>query len=158
MADKKTGRTSVDKDKGEELGPGRFLNSDSKERTGIPNPQNRIMVQNGNGNEDEGIRRSYEVKEERRMFRNVAVISLSFTLLFTAFQSMSNLQSSLNPQVNIITNHNRRVSINRKSEISQLCMQMTSRETKELIMHSIFHIPSFSLDMEWSSATSKSKQ
>jgi hypothetical protein len=110
MADKKNGgRSSVDADKdnkgeGLGLGHGRFLNSASTERTGIPNPQNTMMavVQNGNGNgnEDQGVRRSYEVKEERRMFRNVAVISLSFTLLFTAFQSMSNLQSSLNPQVN----------------------------------------------------------
>ena len=35
--------------------------------------------------------------ENRRMVKNVAVISIGFTLLFTAYSSMSNLQSSLNP-------------------------------------------------------------
>ena len=40
---------------------------------------------------DEEIR-----KEKRRILKNVIVISFSFMLLFTAFQSMANLQSSIN--------------------------------------------------------------
>jgi len=35
-------------------------------------------------------------EDEQRIFRNVGIISLTFTLLFTAFQSMANLQSSIN--------------------------------------------------------------
>ena len=34
--------------------------------------------------------------EKRRMMKNVILISFSFMLLFTAFQSMANLQSSIN--------------------------------------------------------------
>ena len=34
--------------------------------------------------------------EKRRMMKNVILISFSFLLLFTAFQSMANLQSSIN--------------------------------------------------------------
>ena len=38
-----------------------------------------------------------EAKEAKRgILRNVVVISFSFMLLFTAFQSMANLQSSIN--------------------------------------------------------------
>lgn len=39
---------------------------------------------------------NYGPKESRRMLKNVILISFSFTFLFTAFQSMANLQSSLN--------------------------------------------------------------
>ena len=42
---------------------------------------------------------SYDPGEERRMLRNIIITSCSFTLLFTAFQSMSNLQTSFNPEV-----------------------------------------------------------
>ncbi len=35
-------------------------------------------------------------KEKRRIMKNVILISFSFLLLFTAFQSMANLQSSIN--------------------------------------------------------------
>ena len=35
-------------------------------------------------------------KEKFRILKNVVVISFSFMLLFTAFQSMANLQSSIN--------------------------------------------------------------
>lgn len=41
----------------------------------------------------------YSPKESRRMLKNVVVVSLGFLLLFTAFNSISNLQSSINPQV-----------------------------------------------------------
>lgn len=40
--------------------------------------------------------RKYEPNEQRRMMKNVVVISVSFALLFTAYSSMSNLQSSIN--------------------------------------------------------------
>ena len=40
----------------------------------------------------------YKPGESRRMLRNVIVISVAFTLLFTAYSFMSNLQSSLNPE------------------------------------------------------------
>ncbi len=43
--------------------------------------------------------RKYGERENRRMLRNVIIISFCFTLLFTAFNSMSNLQSSLNSEV-----------------------------------------------------------
>jgi len=42
----------------------------------------------------------YRKGENRRMLKNVIVISFCFTLLFTAFNSMANLQSSLNSEVN----------------------------------------------------------
>lgn len=38
----------------------------------------------------------YEPEEQRRMVKNVIVISVSFALLFTAFFGMANLQSSIN--------------------------------------------------------------
>lgn len=38
----------------------------------------------------------YGPKESRRMLKNIFLISFSFTFLFTAYQSMANLQSSLN--------------------------------------------------------------
>lgn len=40
--------------------------------------------------------RVYGPNESRRMLKNVFLISFSFAFLFTAFQSMANLQSSLN--------------------------------------------------------------
>lgn len=40
--------------------------------------------------------RKYKPNEQRRMMKNVVVISVSFALLFTAYSSMSNLQSSIN--------------------------------------------------------------
>lgn len=39
---------------------------------------------------------TYGPKESRRMMLNCLLISLSFTFLFTAFQSMAALQNSLN--------------------------------------------------------------
>lgn len=52
------------------------------------------------GNSDPNApKKVYEPGEERRMLRNVILISFSFTLLFTAFNSMSSLQSSINPDV-----------------------------------------------------------
>ena len=47
----------------------------------------------------------YGANESRRMLKNVIVISCAFTLLFTAFSSMSNLQSSLNTAVRL-SQHN----------------------------------------------------
>jgi len=47
----------------------------------------------------------YEPGEEKRILRNVIVISLAFTLQFTAFNSMSALQSSLNPDVSYLLGH-----------------------------------------------------
>lgn len=41
----------------------------------------------------------YKPSENRRMLKNVIVISISFMLLFTAFQSIAALQSSLNAEV-----------------------------------------------------------
>lgn len=41
----------------------------------------------------------YGPNESRRMMKNVVVVSFGFLLLFTAFNSISNLQSSLHPQV-----------------------------------------------------------
>lgn len=41
-------------------------------------------------------KRDYEPEEQRRMMKNVCVISVSFALLFTAYSGMSNLQSSIN--------------------------------------------------------------
>lgn len=38
----------------------------------------------------------YGPHESRRMLKNIFLISFSFAFLFTAFQSMANLQSSLN--------------------------------------------------------------
>lgn len=38
----------------------------------------------------------YGPNESRRMLKNIFLISFSFAFLFTAFQSMANLQSSLN--------------------------------------------------------------
>lgn len=38
----------------------------------------------------------YGPNESRRMLKNIFLISFSFAILFTAFQSMANLQSSLN--------------------------------------------------------------
>lgn len=38
----------------------------------------------------------YPEKEHRRMMKNVIVLSISFALLFTAYSSMSSLQSSIN--------------------------------------------------------------
>lgn len=40
--------------------------------------------------------RVYGPNENRRMLKNVFLISFAFTFLFTAFQSMASLQSSLN--------------------------------------------------------------
>jgi len=40
----------------------------------------------------------YATGENRRMLRNVVVISFSFTLLFTGYSSMSSLQSSINTE------------------------------------------------------------
>lgn len=39
---------------------------------------------------------SYGPHESRRMLKNIFLISFSFAFLFTAYQSMANLQSSLN--------------------------------------------------------------
>lgn len=39
---------------------------------------------------------TYGPNESRRMLKNIFLISFSFTFLFTAFQSMASLQSSLN--------------------------------------------------------------
>jgi hypothetical protein len=41
------------------------------------------------------LKHNYEPKEERRMMKNVILISCAFTLLFTAFNSMSSLMSSM---------------------------------------------------------------
>ncbi len=43
----------------------------------------------------------YGPNESRRMLKNVFLISFSFTFLFTAFQSMASLQSSLNQAVSL---------------------------------------------------------
>jgi len=45
------------------------------------------------------VQEKYEPKENRRMLRNVLLISFSFTCLFTAFNAMANLQSSINSKV-----------------------------------------------------------
>lgn len=55
----------------------------------------------GEANSDEVVRRenlteSQLKKEKMRIMKNVIVISFSFLLLFTAFQSMAALQSSIN--------------------------------------------------------------
>ena len=41
----------------------------------------------------------YKANENRRMLKNVIVISVAFMFLFTAFQSIAALQSSLNAEV-----------------------------------------------------------
>lgn len=41
-------------------------------------------------------RMNYEPKESRRMLKNIFLTSFAFAFLFTAFQSMAALQSSLN--------------------------------------------------------------
>lgn len=46
---------------------------------------------------------NYGPNESRRMMLNCLLISLSFTFLFTAFQSMAALQNSLN-SVSVFTN------------------------------------------------------
>ena len=69
--------------------------SNNKDETHIPNMSNMSP---------EEIR-----SEKRRIMKNVIVISFAFLLLFTAFQSMSALQSSINKvsktyvQLSIIT-------------------------------------------------------
>lgn len=93
------------------------MSSDPKETNGQPNPsfnQNDEVGHNHNGyniNSDtttidktsseipSAPKMIYEKGEQRRMLRNIIVTSCSFTLLFTAFQSMSNLQTSFNPTV-----------------------------------------------------------
>ncbi len=40
----------------------------------------------------------YSANENRRMLKNVFLVSLGFLLLFTSYNSISNLQSSLHPQ------------------------------------------------------------
>lgn len=40
----------------------------------------------------------YSPKETRRMTKNIVVVSIGFLLLFTAYNGMSNLQSSLHPE------------------------------------------------------------
>lgn len=40
----------------------------------------------------------YSENENRRMLKNVFLVSLGFLLLFTSYNSISNLQSSLHPQ------------------------------------------------------------
>ena len=47
-----------------------------------------------------------EVKEtmtQRQIIKNLLVVSVGFLFLFTAFQSMGNLQSSLNREANVGT-------------------------------------------------------
>lgn len=46
----------------------------------------------------------YGPNESRRMLKNIFLISFSFAVLFTAFQSMANLQSSLNSVSNNSSN------------------------------------------------------
>lgn len=45
----------------------------------------------------------YGPNEDKRMLKNVFVISLAFAFLFTACQSMANLQSSLNTVSGLLT-------------------------------------------------------
>jgi len=40
----------------------------------------------------------YAPNETRRMTKNIVVVSIGFLLLFTAYNGMSNLQSSLHPE------------------------------------------------------------
>ena len=44
-------------------------------------------------------RENYGSKEHLRILKNMIMLGLSFTLLFTAFMAMANLQSSINSEV-----------------------------------------------------------
>ena len=81
--------------------------ADSKEMNTF---DNKGYVDDGNGNQVEnGKNRKLSTKTrfanlneseirlaKRGIIKNVVIISFSFMLLFTAFQSMANLQSSIN--------------------------------------------------------------
>lgn len=67
----------------------------------FPQPDSNDNVPKGSSNVTAVVRRDdlseSELRREKfRVMRNVVLISFSFLLLFTAFQSMANLQSSIN--------------------------------------------------------------
>jgi len=53
---------------------------------------------------EESNNRVYEASESKRILKNVIIVSVGFLLLFTAFNCMSNLQSSINTEVKKLTN------------------------------------------------------
>lgn len=55
-----------------------------------------LVVDNDKAEEAEQLTPAQRKKEKRKITKNVYVISLGFLFLFTAFQSLQNLQSSLN--------------------------------------------------------------
>ena len=62
---------------------------------------------NNNNISDDVIKTDPDIKkqnkrEERQIMKNIVVISFAFMLLFTAFQSMASLQSSINKVSNNI--------------------------------------------------------
>ena len=65
--------------------------ADENDNAGPKGPQRKASVRKFAMMSDEEKRR-----EKRGIIRNVVIISFSFMLLFTAFQSMANLQSSIN--------------------------------------------------------------
>ncbi len=66
---------------------------ESKEENDLELQNNNLEKGGGSGGTPD---MNYGPKESRRMMLNCLLISLSFTFLFTAFQSMAALQNSLN--------------------------------------------------------------
>ena len=66
----------------------------AEELNGVNN--NNIRDDTSSGSEVDPESRKINQREERMIMKNIIVISFAFMLLFTAYQSMASLQSSIN--------------------------------------------------------------
>ena len=66
----------------------------AEELNGVNN--NNVSDVSSSGSEDDPESRKINQREERMIMKNIIVISFAFMLLFTAYQSMASLQSSIN--------------------------------------------------------------
>lgn len=66
----------------------------AEELNGVNN--NNVSDVSSSGSEVDPESRKINQREERMIMKNIIVISFAFMLLFTAYQSMASLQSSIN--------------------------------------------------------------
>ena len=66
----------------------------AEELKGVNN--NNVSDVSSSGSEVDPESRKINQREERMIMKNIIVISFAFMLLFTAYQSMASLQSSIN--------------------------------------------------------------
>jgi len=73
------------------------------ENMGFEDTEGKEIKHNNNENHFETKRNDHLKEEKLHIYKNVLLISFSFLLLFTAYESMSKLQSSINSVANLGT-------------------------------------------------------